>query len=149
MRSHMIQTIAAIIGALALSSLALGQAVTRTPLPPSHPLLGTWRLDVPNTGCHEIYRIKPDGTTYVTSGAEIAESEFQIDVKPSAKGFYKWVDKLVKDNGKPDCFGSVSETGHVATNFLILLPDGKGMLICEKEDINTCVGPLVRVGSET
>src|SRR5947208_417206 len=91
MRSLKISAVAAITGALALSCVALAQGVTRTPLPPSHPVLGTWRLDVPNTGCHEIYRIKPDGTTYVTSGAEIAETEFQMDVKPSAGGFYKWV----------------------------------------------------------
>jgi len=131
-----------------LASVALAQTVTRTPLPANHPLVGTWRLQVPNTQCHEIYQIKADGTTSVTSAGQAAESEFEMDLQPSPKGYYKWVDRITKDNGKPDCMGSVMEVGHVATNYLLLHPDKKRFLMCEKEEINTCVGPLVRVGSD-
>ena len=131
-----------------LSAVALAQTVTRTPLPPDHPLVGTWRLEVPNTRCHEIYQIRADGTTHVTSATQAAESEFEMDLQPGPKGFYKWVDRITKDDGKPDCMGSIMEVGHVATNYLLLHRDKKRFLMCEKEDMKTCVGPLVRLGSD-
>lgn len=141
-------TLVASIALTQLISGALAQTVTRTPLPASHPLVGTWRLQVPRTQCHEIYQIKADGTTSVTSAAQAAESEFEMDLEPSPNGFYKWVDRITKDNGKPDCMGSIMEVGHVATNYLLLHPDKKRLLMCEKEDVKTCIGPLVRVGSD-
>ena len=37
------------------------------------------------------------------------------------------------------------EVGHVATNYLFLHPSGNMFLVCEEENINTCIGPLVRL----
>lgn len=122
------------------------QEVTRSPLPEGHPLIGSWRVEVPGTQCHEVYTVKSNGTMSVTSGAQAAESEFQIDARPSAKGFYKWVDKITKDNGKPDCMGSLMEVGHVATNFILLHPSGKAFVMCQSEDLSACLGPFRRVG---
>lgn len=131
-----------------LSAVALAQTITRTPLPSDHPLVGIWRFEVPTTQCHEIYQIRVDGTTRVTSASQVAESEFEMDLQPGPKGFYKWVDRITKDNGKPDCMGSIMDVSHVAINYLLLHRDKKRFLMCQKEDIKTCVGPFVRLGSD-
>ncbi len=136
----------AFIAATALPAMA--QEVKRTPLPTNHPLLGSWRIDVPDTSCHEVYTFKPDGTMSVTSGLQAAESEFEIPLEPSAKGFYKWVDKITKDNGKPDCMGSIMEVGHVATNYILIHPTRRAFLMCEAEDLKSCIGPFKRQGSD-
>lgn len=132
--------------ALGLSTVLVAADVKRTPLPADHPLLGAWRIDVPGTQCHEIYLIKANGTTAVTSGAQAAESEFQMDLRPSARGYYKWVDRIVKDNGQPDCMGERMEVGHVATNYIRLHPTKPEFLLCEAEQLDTCVGPFRRQG---
>ena len=110
-------TAAAVLSA-ALCQPVLADDVTRTPLPKDHPLVGTWRIDVPSLKCYEIYEIRTDGTSRVSSATERAESDFEISAQPSARGFYRWVDKIVKDNGQPDCSGSIMQAGHVATNFI-------------------------------
>ena len=124
-------------------------AVKRTPLPTNHPLIGSWRIEVPGTSCYETYSIKADGTRSVTSAEEVVESEFEITSEPSEKGFYKWVDKITKDNGKPDCMGGVSEIGHVATNYIIIHPSKRMFLMCETEDLQSCIGPFILQGSGT
>lgn len=123
---------------------ALAQEVKRTPLQKNHPLIGTWKFDLPQLKCAETYSIRSDGTTLVTSGAQVAESEFEMSASPSAKGFYKWVDKTTKDNGKPDCTGAVMQAGHVSTNFIMLHPDGNMFRMCDTEDLNKCAGQLIR-----
>ena len=123
----------------------LGTAADAGSLRADHPFIGTWRLTMPDNSCFEIYRIRADGTSLVTSGDEVGESEFEISDQPSAKGFYKWVDTVVKDNGKKDCAGETTQVGHVATNYLRFNPSANMFLMCQEEDINTCIGPLVRV----
>jgi len=130
----------------AVSLASPAQDFHRTPLPFDHPLVGVWRIDVPGTDCHEVYTIQADGTAQVTSGQQAAESEFVIDLKPSPRGFYRWVDRLVKDNGLPDCTGAVSTLGHEATNFIILHPSRPEFLMCVAEDLETCIGPFLRIG---
>src|SRR3954469_23866220 len=82
-------------------SLALLAGATVHAAPPSadHPILGVWRLTLPDGSCSEIYRFRGDGTTFVTSADEVSESEFDIPAQPSVKGFYKLTDHIVKDNG--------------------------------------------------
>ena len=134
-----------LIASLAVApSIALSQQVEKTALPINHPLVGTWKIELRSVKCFEIYDVRADGTTRVTSGEQAAESEFELALTPSERGFYKWVDKITKDNGKPDCMGSVMEVGHVATNFIAVHPSGRAFLMCEKEDLNTCIGPFVR-----
>jgi len=137
-------TSAVALAALFSADRILAADVTRTPLPGDHPLIGSWRIDLPDVQCHEIYNIRADGTTFVTSASEVASSDFEIDLKPSSRGFYKWVDKITSDNGQPDCMGSTDEAGHVATNFIFLNKSGKQFLMCEQEDLRTCIGPFVR-----
>ena len=113
-----------------------------------HPFIGTWRIDLPSLSCHEIYRVRANGTTLVTSAQEVAESTFTLSDRPSAKGFYKWVDKITKDNGKKDCGGEVMQLGHESTNYVIMHPSGDRFLMCEEEDLKSCIGPFIRLKDE-
>ncbi len=140
--------VAALAFTLASWAPAAAQEVRRTPLPTGHPLLGSWRIDVPGTACHEVYTFKADGTTQVTSGEQAAESEFEIPSEPASSGFYKWVDKVTKDNGKPDCMGSTVDVGHVATNYIILHRTRREFLMCQAESLRACIGPFKRIGSD-
>src|SRR5437868_6399946 len=100
-------------------------ACAAPPEPPSnHPILGIWKLSLPQVGCAETYHFRGDGTSLVTSAEEVSESEYQIPAKPSAKGFYKLEDRIVKDNGKKDCAGAITKVGTRATNYLRFHPSG-------------------------
>jgi hypothetical protein len=114
-------------------------------LRPDHPLVGTWRLDFEDRGCHEMYTIHEDGTTLVTSAEEIAESEGTFSDQPSSAGFYRWQDKVVKDNGKPDCMGQVTQVGSEVTSYIRLNRAEDKFVLCRKEDLDECIGPLVKI----
>jgi hypothetical protein len=127
---------------LALASQGAGAA----PLPArNHPLLGIWKLDLPDFGCSETYHFRGDGTSLVTSAQEVSESEFQVQDKPSAKGFYRLQDNIVKDNGKKDCAGQVTKIGTRATNYIRFHPSGVLFLMCADESMQACIGPFERV----
>ena len=119
------------------TAMAFAQEVQQTPLPPDHPLLGTWRIDF-RDGCFEEYTLRADGTKLSRSGEERNEAIFEISEQPSANGFYRWADKIVKGNGKPDCGGEVTTVGHVAVNFVRLHPSGTKFLLCEAENMSSC-----------
>ena len=121
----------------------LAQEVQQTALPQGHPLIGVWRIDLPN-GCFEEYSLRADGTKLSESGQERNESIFQISERPSPKGYYRWADKITKGNGKPDCGGSLTEVGHVAVNFIRLHPSGSRFLLCEAEEMKTCFAEFRR-----
>jgi hypothetical protein len=146
------------MGAVALRAVLLTVAVAvvaslaRAELPhrpkTNHPVLGTWVFAVPDTDCEETYYVRQDGTTLVTSGAEVAESVYEIDDEPTVKGFYKNTDRIVKDNGKPDCAGNITKVGTEVTNYIRFDPSGNMMLICD-ESLKICFGPLYRLGGES
>ena len=128
--------------------VALGltpSAVMAAGVSSDHPVLGTWTFTVPGTACSETYRFRTDGTTFVTSGQEVSESAYKIAAKPSVKGFYKWNDTIIKDNGKPDCGGEITTIGAEATNFVRFHPSGELMIVCRDESLDNCFGPLKRV----
>lgn len=135
--------------AVTLCALAAagGQAA---PLRHDHPLIGTWQITLADGSCSETYRIHDDGSSLVTSNEEVAESAFDVADQPDALGFYKHVDTIVKDNGKPDCSGEVTEVGHVATSYILFHPSGDMFLMCFERDTHSCIGPFIRVrGSAT
>lgn len=139
--------LAFLIVAVATMSTPLAGAAS---LRANHPLVGTWKISLPDGNCYEIYRIRADGSTLVTSAEEVAESQFELADQPSEMGFYKWVDQITKDNGKKDCSGDITEPGHVSTNFIRMHPRGNMFLMCQKEDLDTCIGPFVRIkGTDT
>ena len=123
---------------------AQAQEVTPTQLPADHPLVGTWRIELPDQKCFEEYDVRSDGTKLSRSAEERNESVHSISPTPSTSGFYKWIDKIVKNNGKPDCSGSVGSSGHVAVNFIRLHPSGQRMLLCESEDMKSCYAEFRR-----
>jgi hypothetical protein len=136
---------------LCLLTLATAWSVPCAAAPPraDHPIVGTWRFELPDGSCHEIYRFRADGTALITSAAEVAESEFNIADQPDGDGFYTSRDQIVKDNGKLDCTGEVTKVGHVIASFILFHPAGNMFLMCQRRDMASCVGPFVRVrGSE-
>jgi hypothetical protein len=138
----------AIFGAAACVATCVAMSAQAAAIRPDHPLIGLWRLPFPNSSCTEIYRIESDGTTLVTSFFEVAESEFTVSDGPSPNGFYKWVDRVVRDNGEKDCAGRVSEPGGPeVTRYILLHPMGHVFVMCEDEDeeLQTCIGPFIRL----
>ncbi len=136
--------------AVVLSLVMLAPAAMAAPPAADHPILGIWKLTLPDGSCSEIYRFRADGTTLVTSAEEISQSEFNIPAKPSAKGFYKLEDRLVKDNGKKDCVGQIMKVGAKATHFVHFHPSGALFLMCAAESLDACIGPFQRMqGQET
>jgi hypothetical protein len=133
---------------LSIAALANGLApVHAAPAPAKHPLVGYWRLSLDGQ-CAETYRFRDDGTSLVTSAREVSESAYAVGLKPSAKGFYKLEDKVVKDNGKPDCSGAITKVGSKAVNFLQFHPSGNMFIMCASETLDQCIGPFERIVGE-
>lgn len=133
---------------LLLSCLALSSACACAAPSATHPIIGVWRLSLDGGVCDEIYRFRSDGTSLVTSAHEVAESEYKIPEQPSARGFYKLEDKVVRDNGKADCAGDITKVGTKATNFIRFHPSGARFLMCASETMEACIGPFERVQGE-
>ena len=110
-----------------------------------HPVIGTWQVTLPDGACRETYRIRADGSTLVFSNEEVAESTFSISDQPDKDGFYTEVDTIVKDNGKLDCLGDVTEVGRSVTSYLLFHPTGDMFLMCAERHTDKCIGPFVRV----
>lgn len=123
----------------------LAPSARAAPPAADHPILGIWRLTLPDGSCSEIYRFRADGTTLVTSAEEVSESEFNIPATPSAQGFYKLEDRLVKGNGKKDCIGQIMKIGTRGTHFVHFHPSGLLFLMCAAESLETCIGPFRRM----
>jgi hypothetical protein len=131
----------AVLGLVSLQASA-------TPPAPKHPIIGTWVITLPDGSCAETYMFRPDGTSLVTSADEVAESEFEITPQPNGAGFYKLVDKVTKDNGKPDCAGNVTPPQDAAIRYLRFNPAGDLFVMCEEERMDTCIGPFRRMQGE-
>lgn len=131
--------------ALALLPVSAPVAAGAVPLRTGHPFVGIWKITLPDGSCSETYRVRGDCTTLVFSKEEVAESRFVISDQPDKQGFYKEVDTLVKDNGKPDCTGQITKPGRTSTNYLMFHPDGDMFLMCVERSMERCIGPFVRV----
>lgn len=123
---------------------ALAAVAATAQLRADHPLIGTWRITAPG-GCSDTYVVRADGTASITSGEEVAESQLTLSDQPSARGFYKWVEKTVKDNGKKDCSGDLTPVGRVFVSYVVLHPSKDMFALCEREDRDACIGPFTRV----
>jgi hypothetical protein len=115
------------------------------PLRADHPFVGAWQLTRRDDDCAEIYRVDRSGRTLITSADEVAQSTFTMSDQPSARGYYKWVDTLVKDNGKKDCWGQVTKPGKTTTRYVMMSPAKDRFILCTAEDGKQCFGPFVRV----
>ena len=139
-----------LLSALALAAVAAaaappGAAAPTGPVRADHPFLGAWQLTRNDDDCAEIYRIDRSGHTLITSADEVAQSNFTISDQPSARGYYKWVDTLVKDNGKKDCWGQVTKPGRTTTRYVMMNPKQNRFILCTAEDGKQCFGPFVKV----
>ncbi|MDE3009969.1 MAG: hypothetical protein KGI67_03700 [Pseudomonadota bacterium] len=135
---------AVLLAGLAGAAGAAAGDLERSTLPADHPLVGTWRIDLPQVGCHELYVLRADGTGSVSSGQEQGENEFQLAAEPDAAGFYKWVGRVTADNGKPDCMGNVTPVGDTSTTWIHLFGSGQHFLLCFEPTLRRCIGPFVR-----
>ncbi|MEO5933882.1 MAG: hypothetical protein ABIQ08_10065 [Duganella sp.] len=142
MRGPLFRT-AALAAALALAGAPM--TADAAPLRRDHPYIGIWKITLPDGSCSETYRVRGDGSTLVFSREEVAESTFVIADKPDKDGFYKSVDTIVKDNGKPDCTGQITKPGRPVTNYLQFHPGGDMFLMCVERSLERCIGPFVRV----
>ena len=115
------------------------------PLRADHPFVGAWQLTRRDDDCAEIYRVDRSGRTLITSADEVAQSTFTMSNQPSARGYYKWVDTLVKDNGKKDCWGQITKPGKTTTRYVMMSPAKDRFILCTAEDGKQCFGPFVRV----
>ena len=131
------------LAVIALASVVTGAVAM--PLRADHPIVGVWRLELPEQACTETYRIRADGTALVTSAGEVAETAFDIADQPDGQGFYRAVNRIVKDNGKQDCSGQVTQPGQTISTFIYFHPSNDQFLMCQRADMRSCVGPLVRV----
>ena len=135
--------------ALALSSIAAVAAPPGASAPVTvradHPFLGAWQITKRDNDCGEVYRIDRSGRTLITSADEVAQSTFTISDQPSARGYYKWVDTLVKDNGKKDCWGQVTKPGKTTTRYVMMNPNKDRFIVCLAEDGKQCFGPFVKL----
>jgi hypothetical protein len=137
---HRIAAAAIAVLSFPLASISAAAA----PLRADHPLLATWQFTMPGSGCVETLVVKQNGTIAVTSGAEIAVSQAQIADRPDERGFFRWVDKILEDNGEPDCSGGVTPVGDVSVTYIHLDAGGERFALCFSEDPADCVGPFVR-----
>lgn len=120
------------------------QAFARTPLASAHPLVGVWRIELAGGKCFEEYELRSDGTKRSMSGEERNESEFMISPGTRGSYWYRWVDKISKNNGKPDCMGSYTAVGHTAVKSVIVHPSGQRFSLCDREDMNSCYAEFFR-----
>ena len=136
--------------ALALASITAAAAppaagAPGAPLRADHPFLGAWQITRRDDDCAEVYRIDRSGRTLITSADEVAQSTFTMSDQPSARGYYKWVDTLVKDNGKKDCWGQVTKPGKTTTRYVMMNPAANRFIVCNAEDGRECFGPFVKL----
>lgn len=126
--------------------LAFTSMLVHSEPPINHnPLIGTWEWTNIKNSCNEVYIFAADGSSHITSGTETSTASYVITEKPSEKGFYKVTLKIVKDHGGQDCSDKVNDsTGEEYTHYLAFHPSGNQYVVCEKETIDSCIGPLRR-----
>jgi len=116
---------------------------TRTKL---NPLEGTWEWTNIKNGCMETYIFAADGSGHITSGTEISTASYTIDTTPTSKGYFKVILKIIQDKGGKDCSEDEKDnTGEEYTKYLMFHPAGGQYVSCDKESVDSCVGPLRRV----
>ncbi|MRW94045.1 hypothetical protein GJ699_29050 [Duganella sp. FT80W] len=135
----------ALMMAMTAAMATMATAAAPASLRHDHPVIGIWRITLPDGSCSETYRIRADGTTLVFSNEEVAESSFTIEDQPDKNGFYKEVDTIVKDNGKRDCSGEITKPGKPVTSYLKFHPGGDMFLMCAERNTQRCLGPFMRV----
>jgi hypothetical protein len=137
-----------LLACLFLGTAAAGPVGAAAPVPADHPILGTWTLTPAEQTCTETYFFRRDGTALITSAEEVAESDYEISGEPDAGGFYRYTDRIVKDNGKKDCAGNVTLPGQGSTNYIAFHRSGEMFVMCQTASLERCLGPFRRAHGE-
>ncbi|GAB4510252.1 MAG: hypothetical protein Tsb0026_11800 [Sulfuricaulis sp.] len=134
------------VATLIICSIATTAVANVGNLSTQYPLYGKWTWTRTENNCTEVYDYRPDNTSMVTSGEEIAESRFTISDKPDLNGFYRMTDVVTKSNGRTGCDGSPGGTpvGDAVTIYIFFHPTKNEMIICQEPSFNACFGPLRR-----
>jgi hypothetical protein len=141
-RSHSLKIVA---GSLLFAiAMFVGKGVAGPPVP-DHPILGAWTFTIPDSHCSETYEFRADGTLLSISGEARSERVYEITASPNPEGFYTLVDKVIRENGKLDCFGEPTEPGVSAIIFIRFSNSGHSFVACEVESPDNCIGPLQRI----
>ena len=141
---------APILAMMALTSVLVTAPARGAPPARDHPILGSWEITGKDGACSEMYRFRSDGTVHVSSRDEVAEIDYDISPAPSAKGFYRWKQRISKDNGGKDCSGKVAKVGDTADWYVQFDPSRERMMVCKAESLRACFGPLRKIrGSDT
>lgn len=112
----------------------------------AHPILGTWTWVLFDGACTETYQYRPDQTVLSTSAGEVAEKDYEITPVPDARGFYRLVETVIRQNDKKDCSGALlGGPGDQATRFIQFSPQQDKLLVCREAALTACFGPLKRM----
>lgn len=141
------------IKALILSMMCAAFAAHAAPAPnaettdPKSQIIGTWRWTLPGTQCSETYDYRPDGTLQVVSGEEKSDNTYTTSIAEGSGAFLKVDATIVKDYGGEDCTESKEDnTGGSHVVYILFDPSGNQHVMCQAQQLNSCVGPLERVG---
>jgi len=81
-----------------------------------------------------------------TSAAEVSEKEYDVTAEPDARGFFKLVETVVRQNDKKDCSGAMlNGPGDQVTRYIQFSPQQDKLLVCREAALTACFGPLKRV----
>ena len=130
---------------VALTSLMLGCEPAVEALAADHPIIGAWTVTMTDGSCSETYRFHADGTTMITSGAEVAEVRSRLSASPDQQRFYRWDHTITKHNGRQDCAGNVMKVGDSGTWYVQFDRTGDRLILCQRPSTAACFGPLQRV----
>lgn len=110
-----------------------------------HPVLGHWRIDLPQLNCAEDFEINADGGSRSRSAGERLETRVQLSQTLSPQGFYRWIGGAVRGNGEPDCSGNRAQLGVTHLWFVRLRSEGQTLQFCTAEAEASCVVEYQRV----
>lgn len=134
--------LAALCAALTVQAAPSGEASD-----PTRQIIGTWKWTLPGTECSETYDYRPDGTLQVVSGEEQSDNTYKATLAEGKAGFLKIEATIVKDHGGQDCTESKDDnTGGSHVVYILFDPTGNQHVMCQAQQLNSCVGPLERVG---
>jgi hypothetical protein len=140
--------LAALLCSLTGAQAAEPSSAPATPAMPAaqHPLVGSWRWQLPGTACTETWQYQSEGSRSASSGAETTRSHYEVSPLPSLLGFYRVSETVIESNGKPDCAGDLHPAAEEpVTRFIQFSPKHEQLIVCREESLKACFGPLKRV----
>jgi hypothetical protein len=164
MRTRILQILFFCCAALMLSGLVAGcgskkpkppqLAIPQPDLPPmpiprsaaaGHPIVGTWRWELPGKSCAETWQYSANGTRQNSGAEQIVQGLFEITPKPSLLGFYRLSEIVTATNGKADCSGEPPPgPGNGVLSYVQFSPALDQFIVCQSESLQACFGPFRR-----